>query len=119
MIAIRPAFAAAAVLFGAVAAPHLETRTVYVTVVDGKNAPVAGVTAADLTVKEDGRPRAIDRVEIATAPMQIALMLDDGGVALGAIRQGARQFVERLQGKAAFMLITTGDVARWIAMDGS
>jgi hypothetical protein len=104
----RPFILAVALLSGAVAAARPETRTVFVTAVDGKDVPVAGLTAADLTVKEDGKVRQIDRVELATAPMQIALMLDDGGVALGAIRQSAGQFVERLQNKAEFMLITTG-----------
>jgi VWFA-related protein len=90
------------------AAPQTGVRTVHVSAVDGKQAPVPGLSADDFTIKEDGRQRTIDRVEIATAPMQIVLMLDDGGLALGAIRQGAGQFVERLQGKAQFAVITTG-----------
>jgi len=39
--------------------------------------------------------------------MQIALLLDDGGPSLAAIRQATGQFVERLQRKAAFSLTTT------------
>ena len=35
-------------------------------------------------------------------------MLDDSGLALGAIRQGAGQFIEALQGKAEFAIITMG-----------
>jgi hypothetical protein len=40
--------------------------------------------------------------------MQVVLMLDDSGLSLGAIRQGAGQFVEALQNKAEFALITMG-----------
>jgi VWFA-related protein len=84
------------------------TRTIYVTVVDRHGLPVAGLTRADFTIKEDGRLRTIDRVEPAHEPMQIALLLDDGGPSLGAVRQAAGEFVERLQRKAEFSLTTTG-----------
>jgi VWFA-related protein len=84
------------------------TRTVYVSALGDKEAPVADLTAADLTVKEDGKPREIVSAEIAKTPLQVVLMLDDSGLALGAIRQGAGQFVEALQGKAEFAIITMG-----------
>lgn len=90
------------------AAAQSGTRTVYVTAVDGKGVPIPDLTAADFTVKEDGKPRDVVSAEIAKAPMQIALMLDDSGLALGAIRQGAGQFIEALQGKAEFAIITMG-----------
>ena len=90
------------------AAPQEGLRTIYVTVTDRGGAPVAGLTGADFTVKEDGRIRTIERAEPATDPMQIALLLDDGGPSLGAIRQASGQFVERLQGRATFSLMTTG-----------
>jgi VWFA-related protein len=90
------------------AAPQEGLRTIYVTVTDRGGAPVAGLTGADFTVKEDGRIRTIERAEPATDPMQIALLLDDGGPSLGAIRQASGQFVERLQGRAMFSLTTTG-----------
>jgi hypothetical protein len=90
------------------AAPQEGRRTIHVTVVDRAGMPVAGLTAADFTVKEDGRTRTIERAEPATDPMQIALLLDDGGPSLGAIRQATGQFVERLQRRAVFSLTTTG-----------
>jgi len=86
--------------------PQARTRTIYVTAVDNKEAPVDGLTAADFTVKEDGKVREVVSAEIAKRPMQIALMLDDSGLGLGAIRQGAGQFIETLQGKAEFAIIT-------------
>ena len=73
-----------------------------------KGMPVAGLTSADFTVKEDGRARPIDLAEPARQPMQIALLIDDGGPSLAAIRQSTGQFVERLQRRAEFSLTTTG-----------
>ena len=90
------------------AAPQMVRRTVYVTALDRDGRPVPGLTADDFRVKEDGRVRGIAQVEVATQPMQIALLLDDGGPSLAAIRQSTGQFVERLQRKAEFSLTTTG-----------
>lgn len=84
------------------------TRTIYVTAVDGKQAAVTDLTARDFTVKEDGKVREVVAAERATTPMQIVLMLDDGGLGLGAIRQGAGQFVQDLQGLAEFAVIRMG-----------
>ena len=82
--------------------------TIYVTVVDRRGLPVPGLTGEDFIVREDGRAMTIERAELATDPLQIALLLDDGGPSLGSIRQAAGQFVERLQGRAMFSLTTTG-----------
>jgi hypothetical protein len=90
------------------AAPQISRRTIYVTALDRNGRPVPLLTADDFRVKEDGRVRKIVRVEVATEPMQIALLLDDGGPSLAAIRQASGQFVERLQRKAEFSLTTTG-----------
>jgi len=90
------------------AAPQMGRRTIYVTALDRNGRPVPGLTADDFRVKEDGRVRGIAQVEVATQPMQIALLLDDGGPSLAAIRQATGQFVERLQRKASFSLTTTG-----------
>ena len=69
------------------AAPQLGRRTVYVTALDRDGRPAAGLTADDFRVKEDGRVRGIAQVEVATQPMQIALLLDDGGPSLASIRR--------------------------------
>lgn len=84
------------------------TRTVYVTAVDGKGAPVPDLTPADFVLKEDGKVREIVTAGIATTPMQVVLMLDDGGLALGGIREGAAAFLEKVQGKAEVAIITIG-----------
>ena len=85
------------------AAPQTGRRTIYVTALDRNGRPVPGLTADDFRVKEDGRVREIVQVELATEPMQIALLLDDGGPSLAAIRQATGQFVERLQRKSGVL----------------
>ena len=90
------------------AAAQLPRRTIYVTALDRDGNPVAGLTAADFRIREDGRVREIEKVEPAAEPMQIALLLDDASPSLGATRQAAGNFVERLQGKAVFSLTSTG-----------
>jgi VWFA-related protein len=104
-----PVFLAVVLASVSVAAlPQTGTRTVYVTVAGGNQPPVPDLTAADLVVKEDGKPREIVEARRATAPMQVVLMLDDGGLGLGAIRQGAGQFVQDLQGLGEFAIIAMG-----------
>ncbi len=108
MRSLLPAATAILVLAGGVAAsPQMATRTIYVSAL-AKNVPVTDMTAADFVVKEDGKVRDVTAAQIATTPMSIALMLDNGGLSLGAIRQGAGQFIEALQGKAEFSIVTIG-----------
>ena len=44
-----------------------------------KGVHVANLTAADLTVKEGGKDRAIEALRPARAPMQLSILVDDGG----------------------------------------
>jgi hypothetical protein len=69
---------------------------------------VTDLTAADFRVKEDGKTRAVVSAEAAATPMRVALMIDDTGLALGSIREGAAAFVTRLNGRAEIALTTTG-----------
>jgi hypothetical protein len=77
-------------------------RTVYFSAVDGKGAPVTDLTAADLTVKEGGKDRAIAAVEHATAPMQVSILVDDAGT--GAFQAGVAQFLEATFGHAQYTI---------------
>ncbi len=52
-------------------------RTLYVSVVDDKGAPVSGLGNADFVVREDGREREILRVLPATQPIDVALLIDN------------------------------------------
>ena len=67
-------------------------------------APVADLVAADFTIKEDGKPREVLRVEPANAPAQIAIIVDDNGT--GIFRAGLVSFVRLMQGRAELSLST-------------
>lgn len=82
-------------------------QTVFVSVVDSKGAPVPNLTAADFTVKEDGKAQEIVSAAVATTPMQVALMVDNSGLALNSIREAAALFIQRLQGRGEISLIAT------------
>ncbi len=88
------------------------TRDVYVSVADSAGKPVTDVTAADFVVREDGVVREVLKVAPATAPLQIALLVDDSAVSAPAIqrlREGVEAFVAALKGKAEIALIEIGE----------
>ena len=78
------------------AARETRDRHVFMTVLDRNDAPVTDLTAADVVVREDGAVREIARVARATAPMQIALLVDDSQASLALtseLRQALTSFV--------------------------
>lgn len=75
-------------------------RTVYFSAVDAKGVHVTDLTAADLTVKEGGKDRAIDAVKPATAPMQVSFLVDDGGT--GGFQASVGQFIQATFGRAEY-----------------
>jgi hypothetical protein len=95
-----------AVMFAALASPAIGratgaaevVRTVYFSAVDGSGKPVTDLAAADLAVKENGKERAIRGVEPATGPLQVSLLVDDGGS--GAFQGPVAQFLETMLGHA-------------------
>jgi hypothetical protein len=94
-------------LFAPVAAAPT-TRTVYMTVTDGKGTAIKDLTAADLVVKEGGKEREIVKAEPATARMRLALAVEERLVGDGSIRLGMFEFVKRVAGTAEISLITVG-----------
>jgi hypothetical protein len=51
-------------------------RTLYVTALDAKGAVVTALAPADVTVREDGVAREVLRVEPATEPLQVTVLID-------------------------------------------
>lgn len=85
------------------AAPRPDVlRTVYFSAVDGKGAPITDLTAADLTVKEGGKERPVTALQPATAPMDVFLLVDDGG--LGTFRSAVAQFLQTMLGHGQFAI---------------
>jgi len=86
---------------------------VYISVTDDNKA--VSITAADVTVSEDGRAREVLKVEKASAPLQIALLVDDSQAAEPAIhdiRTALKQFVAKVldaNGESQIALITFGE----------
>lgn len=94
------------------AASDARTRSIYVSVLDNKDAPVTGLKAADFQVREDGAAREVLRAEPATAPLQIVLLVDDSqamNAALQPMREGLTKFVEKMQGHAEIGIVTVGE----------
>ena len=87
---------------GVVAKSAATKRTVYLAATDAKGAPVTDLTAADLAVKEDGKDREIVSLEAATAPMDVAILVDDNGS--GGYQAGVFQFIQALAGHAKFSI---------------
>lgn len=84
------------------------TRTIYVSVTDGKGTPVTDLTAANFKVKEGGKEREIVRAEPAKAPPHIALMVEERLAVDQSVRVGLFEFVKKLAGSTEISLITVG-----------
>jgi VWFA-related protein len=90
----------AAAQSGSVRFPRV--TTVYVSAIDRHDAPVGDLTAKDFVLKEGGDIREIVKVEPATAPLHIAMIVDDSGT--GIFRYPVASFVDRLLGRAQFAI---------------
>jgi VWFA-related protein len=84
------------------------TRTVYVSVTDGKGAAVTDLTAANFKVKEGGKEREILKAEPAKTLPRLALMVEERLAIDQSVRVGLFEFVKRLNGAAEISLITVG-----------
>ena len=78
------------------------TRKVYISAADAKGAPITDLTAADITVKEGGKDRPIASLQPAAAPMQVAILVEDGGV--GAFQSAVAQFLQKTIGRGHFSI---------------
>jgi VWFA-related protein len=108
-LAVPAAFDAGVSADRAVGAPI--TRTVYVVATDNKRAPVTDLKPDEFVVKEDGKTREVVKAELASDPLQVAIIVDDNGT--GLFRAGIATFVQRLLGRNQFAISTvTGQVMR-------
>jgi hypothetical protein len=109
------ALAAAAVAPPVRAAGKMQTRHVFVHVVDQRGAPVDDLTASDFQLTEGGVARVVTHAGPATDPMRIALFLDTSDAASAALshmRAGAIAFLDALPPEDEVLLVTTGRQAR-------
>jgi len=89
-----------------------EERTIYASVVDKEDAPVTGLPAGAFIVRENDIAREVLRVSPATAPMQIALLVDTSQAIdnfLIDFRTGVQKFIKRMAGKNEIMLMGFGE----------
>ncbi len=87
-------------------------RTVYASVVDENEAPVAGLAAGEFVVREDDAPREVLRVSRATEPMQIAVLVDTSQAMeehMLDVRTALRTFFKQIGGKHDIALIGFGE----------
>ena len=78
------------------------TRRVYLSAADSKGAPITDLTAADITVKEGGKEQPVASLQPASAPIQVAILVDDGGT--GAFQLAVAQFLQKTVGHGQFSI---------------
>ncbi len=74
------------------------TRRVFFSATDARGLPVTDLTAADLTIREGGRERAVATLGPATGPLQISILVDDAGQ--GFYEGSVGYFVGRMMQRA-------------------
>jgi VWFA-related protein len=120
----RTLIVAAALAVCALASPDAQTgeRDVYITVLDKAGAPVTGLTEEFFAVREDGRDRAIVRVQPYAAPAHIAVLVDTSSFMAGAVgpyRSAIEAFVTKLAGENKVAMYEFGERAnRLVAFTG-
>ena len=90
-------------------------REMFVSVLDEKEIPVPDLGVNEFIVREDGVQREVLRVSRATAPMQLAILVDTSRAAIPTIpdiRRGVHAFLEGMHDRNELSLITFGGPPR-------
>ena len=85
---------------------------VHASVIDDRGAPVTSLTATDFVVSEDGAAREVLRVDRASDPMQIAVLVDTSAAVepyVNDLRRALKSFFHGLAGNNELALIEFGD----------
>ncbi len=96
-------------------AAQVNEREMFVSVLDENGSPVPDLQVSDFLVREDGALREVVRVARATAPIQLAILVDTSQAAIPAIlhiRNGLHAFVEAMHEGNDLSLITFGGPPR-------
>ena len=94
---------------------QVNEREMFVSVLDENGSPVPDLQVSDFLVREDGALREVVRVDRATAPIQLAILVDTSQAAIPAIlhiRNGLHAFVEAMHEGNDLSLITFGGPPR-------
>ena len=76
-------------------------RSIYTSVLTKEGAPVADLGPSDFVVREDNLSREVLKVEPSTAPMQVALLVDNSGRSnanIRDIREATNEFIKGMTG---------------------
>src|SRR5690606_26459673 len=107
------AVAACSVLLVAFVRAQALERVLYVSALDRTTRqPIETLTVDDLRVTEDGVVREVLRVEPATSPMPIAILVDNQAAAettIAHLRQGLAAFLKAVDGLGPVALVSVAD----------
>jgi Ca-activated chloride channel family protein len=92
--------------------PESEERSVYVSAVDKAGKPVTTLSPSDFVVREGGMTREVLRVQPASEPAQIALLVDTSATIepnVGDMRRALERFFKEVGGRHEVALIAYGE----------
>jgi hypothetical protein len=82
-------------------------RTVLVSAIDAQQAAVTDLGPADVTVEENGTPRAVLDLAPVRERLQVALLVDNNGAGLSDIRRGMAAFLQRVYQVSDVSIVAT------------